>query len=301
MSTSAQGRTPPLDDRGSPGCRHPDQLFRPGEHFGRGAATPARVPPDADRPRPAVQRIFLVLRHSPGSGRHDPRPVRGDERQPNRRVPVGRGVGAGRLRHRIRHHFRRARPARRRRGPRLPGQFQGDRLLVPARRARHGDGDFRRRGQILQRHRRTLGRLRRRRVRLAMGLRPDGRAELRLFPGLLDPLSRSEPRREAHSGRARLYPRGRRRCRGPFRGQFLLHARLPAQEPEGLGTDHRFRRLRLFLLPVSDLAARLPRHRDAHEHHQIGRLRRDPLAVRLNCGSGSRRLADRQADPAGLR
>ena len=134
------------------------------------------VPPDADRPRPAVQRLLLVLRHSPGSGRHDPRPVRSDERQPDRRVPVGRRVGPGRLRHRLRHDFRRARPARRRRGPGLPGQFQGDRLLVPARRARLGDGDFRRRGQILQRHRRAAGRLRRGRIRLAMGLRPDGRA-----------------------------------------------------------------------------------------------------------------------------
>ncbi len=41
-------------------------------------------------------------------------------------------------------------------------------------------------------------------------------SELRLFPGLLGPLSRSEPGSEAHRGRTRLYSRWRRRSRGPF-------------------------------------------------------------------------------------
>ena len=69
--------------------------------------------------------------------------------------------------------FARACPARRRRGAGLPGQFESDGLLVPARRARDGDRDFRRCGEILQRHRRAAGGGGCRHLRLALGLRPD--------------------------------------------------------------------------------------------------------------------------------
>ena len=49
------------------------------------------------------------------------------------RIPVVGRFGDHRARQRLRRHPGRARAARRRRGARLPGQPEGDRLLVPAR------------------------------------------------------------------------------------------------------------------------------------------------------------------------
>ncbi len=273
--------------------RHSHQLLRSREHLGRGPAAPAGIRADAGRNRAAVQRFLLVLRHSAGAGGHGARPLRRHDREPDRRVPVGGGVGRRRPRQRLRHDLRGARPARRGRGAGVSGQFQGDRLLVPPRRALAGDRDLRRGGEVLQRDRGAAGGLRRRHVRLALGLRADGVAELRLLPGLLDHLSRPERGREAEPRGVELYPPGRRDARGRLRGQPVRDARLPAAQPQGVGAYHRFRRLRLFLLSLPHLAARLSGHGDAHEHPQVRRLRRDSLAFRDGLRPGRGRLADR--------
>src|ERR1700679_4186830 len=60
----ANRRPAAVGDRASARRRHSHQLFRPGEHLGRGAPAPAGVRPDAGRSRIAVQRLLLVVRHS---------------------------------------------------------------------------------------------------------------------------------------------------------------------------------------------------------------------------------------------
>ena len=84
------------------------------------------------------------------------------------------GVASGvvRVRDWLRINLRGAYPARCCGGASLSGQFQGDGLLVPARRACEGDRDLRRRGEVLQCHRRAIGGGRRRDLRLAVGLWP---------------------------------------------------------------------------------------------------------------------------------
>ena len=152
--------------------------------------------------------------------------------------------------------LRRAGPARRRGSASLSGQLQGDRLLVPARRARAGDGDLRRGGEVLQRHRRAAGGGRRRDLRLALGLRPDGDPELRLLRRLLVHLSRSERRHEAQPRGARLHPQGRRdaRRRPPRRARSRCSATSCATAR--LGADHRLRGLRLFVSTCSSPGCR---------------------------------------------
>ena len=76
--------------------------------------------------------------------------------------------------------FRGARPARRRRSAGISGQSKATGYWFP-RDERAGDGDLRRGGEILQRHRRAAGGRRHRQFRLALGLRPHGDPELRLF------------------------------------------------------------------------------------------------------------------------
>ncbi len=227
---------------------------------------------------------------------HGARPLRRHDRQPHRRVSLGRRVGRRRARHRLRHDIRGADPARRRRGAGVSGQLQGDRLLVPAQRALAGDGDLRRGGEVLQRHRRAAGGPRGRHVRLALGLRTDGAPELRLLRRLLVHLSRSERRHEAQPRGAGLYSPGRRDARGDRRGEPLRHARLPPAQPQGVGADDRLRGLRLLFLSVPHLAPRLSGRGDAHEHHQVRRLRGDSLALRHDLRPRGGRLARRQDD-----
>src|ERR1700733_6385296 len=191
----ASHRPAAVGDRASARRGHSHQLFRPCEHLGRRAAAAAGVRPDAGRSGIAVQRLLLVLRHPADPSRNRARPARRDDGEPDWRVPVGPRFGNGRVRQRFRLHLRSARPAWSGGSAGLPGQFQGDRLLVPAKRAREGDRDLRRRGEILQRHRRAAGGGRRRHIRLALGLWHHGDPQLRLFSRLLVHLSR--PKRGA--------------------------------------------------------------------------------------------------------
>src|SRR3984957_15309201 len=145
----ANRRPAAVGDRGPAQRRHSHQLFRPCEHLGRGAPAPARVRPDAGRSGFAVQRLLLVVRDSADPGWHRARPAWRNDREPRWRLLMGRRFRGSRVRDWLRINLRGAYPARRCGGASLSRQFQGDRLLVPARRAREGDRDFRRRGEIL--------------------------------------------------------------------------------------------------------------------------------------------------------
>ena len=168
----ANRRPAAVGDRASARRRHSHQLFRPCEHLGRGAPAPARVRPDAGRPGFAVQRLLLVVRDSADPGWNRARPAWRNDSEPHWRLLMGRRLGRGRVRDWLWLDFRGACPARCCGSARLPGQFEGDGLLVPARRACDGDRDFRRCGEILQCHWRAIGGGRRRHLRLAVGLRP---------------------------------------------------------------------------------------------------------------------------------
>ena len=72
---------------------------------------------------------------------------------------------------------------------------------------------------------------------------------------------------------------GRGRARGPLRGGLPRHAGLPARPAQDLGPGDRLRGLRLFLLPVPDLAAVLPGQHERDERPQVGHVHVTPWAV----------------------
>ncbi|UUZ54246.1 MFS transporter [Massilia sp. H-1] len=83
---------------------------------------------------------------------------------------------------------------------------------------------------------------------------------------LLLHLPRPERRRKTVQGRAELHPAKRRRAGRQIGRWRHEHAGLPADQDQSLGPDHRLCRLWLHLLPVPDLAARLPGPDHAHEY-----------------------------------
>ncbi len=217
------------------------------------------------------------------------------------RVSLGRGIGDHRPLQRIRRHLCRPGAARRRGGARLPGEPEGHRLLVPPQRAGAVDRHFRLGGEVLQRHRRAAGGVRHRQSGLALGLRDHRPTQSCVFRRLLFDLSRSERASEAEQGGTRLHPR-RRRHAGRLAGRRQQRdVGIFAAQQESLGADHRLLRLRLFLLSVPDLAARLHGPDPAHEHPEIGRFCDHPLDFRQSVRFTDRWLPGRLSDRARLR
>ena len=122
---------------------------------------------------------------------------------------------------------------------------------------------------------------------------------LGLLRGLLADLSRPERGQAVNKARTRLHPspEAPRRKASPAGGNSAMLGYLSAQQ-EGLGSHHRLLGLRLFVLSVPHMAARLPGADAAHEHPEIGGLHDHSLDLRKPVRSADRRLPGRSPDRA---
>ena len=102
-------------------------------------------------------------------------------------------------------------------------------------------GHVRRRVPLFERHRRAIRRLLRGQLRLALGLRRDGGAELRLFPGVPGVLPRSKPASQARPARTPVHAAGRGSAGGAEQCQARrFDADILAGTPEGVGRSTGF-------------------------------------------------------------
>ena len=238
---------------------------------------------------PAVQRLLLVLRHSADAGRHGARPVRRDESQPDRRVPVGRRLGHGGLR--LAASARSSAPAccsaspRRRLSRPIPRR--------PATGFRAANARPPRRSSTPRPNSPTSSACRWSPSPSCRSAGDGASASQRILSFAYfvaywflyrDPSQDPKLSR----GGIRLYPRRRRNAARvrPTRAPFGMLGYL-LQNRKVWGLTIGFAAYGYTLLSLPDLAAGLSCQPDAHEHHQVGRLLRDPLVFARSRTSSS--------------
>ena len=196
-----------------------DQLFRPAQSVGGGAAVEHRSAHGRADARHPVQRVQLVVRGAADPIGRVARPGRGEVGRPRRYPAVGHCVRHHRDGWRVCRNFHRADAAGRGGGAEFSAQFEGDRAVVPAQRAQHRHLDVRWHGEVFPGGRGAAGRDHHGDVRLARRVLDDLDPELPVPRRVLVALSRPQRRCAPGSGGACLHSRRRRGARGTRRRQ----------------------------------------------------------------------------------
>ena len=154
--------------------------------------------------------------------------------------------------------LRGALPSRRERIADVSRERQGFGLLVYARRAKSGDGDHRRRGEILQRHRSAVDRPAAPVFWLALELRRHRLDQLYLFPPVLRDLPQSQRRQRTVSATNSIHSaRWRSTGRSGKSAEVAASLGLSSQPAQSLRAGAGMGRLQLHFFSAAHVAAQL--------------------------------------------